>query len=72
MTIVETLRKHSTIGMPAREQEVKLMPMILTSRAGCNDENEFEFRHDKNGNILSMPHMPEMNWDYANRLTSVF
>ena len=31
MTIVETLRKHSTIGMPAREQEVKLMPMILTS-----------------------------------------
>jgi len=44
---------------------------ILTSKAGCNDENEFQFRHGANGNILSMPHLPEMKWDYANRLTSV-
>jgi RHS repeat-associated protein len=44
---------------------------LKTSKAGCNNEATFEFPHDNNGNIEKMPHLREMKWDYANRLTEV-
>lgn len=29
------------------------------------------YEHDEAGNMRRMPHLPELRWDYANRLTSV-
>jgi len=44
---------------------------IKTSIAGCPGEADFEFPHDDNGNILKMPHLRQMKWNYANRLIEV-
>jgi len=46
---------------------------LKTSNAGCPDENAFDFlaNHDANGNILKMPHLPQMKWNHQNQLIEV-
>lgn len=39
---------------------------LATSKGGS--ESEFDFTHDKNGNIRRMPHLHELSWDYAGNL----
>lgn len=44
---------------------------IKTSKAGCSNEQNFQFDHDENGNIIKMPHLNKLVWDYANRLIEI-
>ena len=43
---------------------------IVSSDAGCPNEDQ-SFGHDANGNLLSLSHLPALNWDHLNQLTSV-
>lgn len=43
---------------------------IQTSRAGCPYEGNL-VRHDDNGNITRLQHLPDMKWDYRNQLVKV-
>lgn len=46
---------------------------LKSSNAGCADENTFDFlrHHDANGNIIGMPHLPDMKWNHQNQLVEV-
>src|SRR5206468_619316 len=44
---------------------------LVSSRAGCDEEKTFEYPHDARGNILAMPHLRHMIWDYAGTMREV-
>ena len=43
---------------------------IQRSQAGCQHENN-SIAHDANGNMLSLPHLPGMAWNFKNQLIEV-
>jgi RHS repeat-associated protein len=44
---------------------------LETSHVSCEGALPFHYPHDPNGNITAMPHLPELAWDYADRLERV-
>ncbi|QBS08408.1 SpvB/TcaC N-terminal domain-containing protein [Legionella israelensis] len=43
---------------------------LLTSHAGCQGESNI-FSYDKNGNLLHLAHLPLLQWNFKNQLTTV-
>jgi RHS repeat-associated protein len=66
------IRKTNSVRTSTRNQTYESdSNRILTSSAGCAGESGYQYRHDANGNIVGMPHLNEMIWNYANQLVEV-
>jgi len=44
---------------------------LLTSGTGTQTGSAIEHRHDANGNMTLLPHLPQLDWDHANQLKRV-
>ncbi len=68
---IERIEHSNSLGTTVRNQTYATQSnRLIMSSAGCTNENN-AIPHDANGNILQLPHLEEMIWDYKNQLVEV-